>query len=59
MKKISNILLSLILSLSVISFAKAGELSVTGSVQATTLLQVQTQQLQELKDNLVLVCQMS
>jgi len=35
MKKISNILLSLILSLSVISFAKAGELSVTGSVQAT------------------------
>ena len=38
MKKISNILLSLILSLSVISFAKAGELSVTGSVQATYVI---------------------
>jgi hypothetical protein len=35
MKKITNILASLILSLSVIGYANAGELSVTGSVQAT------------------------
>lgn len=35
MKKITNILLSLVLSLSVLSFANAGELTVTGSVQAT------------------------
>jgi len=35
MKKITNILLSLVLSLSVFSFANAGELSVTGSAQAT------------------------
>jgi len=35
MKKITNILLSLVLSVSVLGFANAGELSVTGSVQAT------------------------
>ena len=35
MKKITNILLSLVLSVSVLGFANAGELSVTGSAQAT------------------------
>ena len=35
MKKITNVLLSLVLSVSVLGFANAGELTVTGSVQAT------------------------